>query len=308
MNFQQLRIIRETVRQNFNLTDVGQALATSQSGVSKHIKDLEEELGVELFVRRGKRLLDLTDPGRQIVPFVERMLVDMGNIRRVADELGRSDQGELVVATTHTQARYVLPGVVAEFRRAFSAVHLVMHQSSPVEVAKMLLDGRADIGIATESLSAEPDLVVFTYHHWNHAVIVPRGHALATGSDVTLDDLAHEPIITYHKGFTGRPAIDRAFELAGLKPDIVMEAIDADVIKAYVELGMGIGIVSALAVDPQRDSGLAIRDASDLFPVNTSYLAVRRGRFLRGYALRFLQTCQPELTETGIRKAIALSA
>ncbi len=240
------------MRRNFNLTEVAQALSTSQSGVSKHIRDLEEELGVELFVRRGKRLLSLTDPGRQILPFVERMLVDAGSIRRIGAELGAAQQGELVIATTHTQARYRLPGVIAEFRRAFPQVHLVLQQASPADVAQMLLDGRADIGIATEALSDEADLAAFAYHSWRHAVIVPKGHPLDGETPLTLESLAGHPLITYQTGFTGRPAIDRAFAAAGLSPDVVLDAIDADVIKAYVELGLGVGIVAEIAFDPAR--------------------------------------------------------
>ena len=301
MNFQQLRIIRETVRRNFNLTEVAQALATSQSGVSKHIRDLEEELGVELFVRRGKRLLSLTDPGQQIVPFVERMLVDAGSIRRIGVELGAAQQGELVIATTHTQARYMLPGVIAEFRRAFPQVHLVLHQASPAEVAQMLLDGRADIGIATEALSGEPDLAAFAYHSWRHAVIVPKGHALERNESLTLERLAGYPLITYQKGFTGRPAIDRAFAAEGLAPDIVLEAIDADVIKAYVELGLGVGIVAELAFEPERDLALTMRP-EHFFEESTTFIAVRRGRFLRGFAYRFIEACRPSLSEALIRR------
>lgn len=301
MNFQQLRIIRETVRHNFNLTAVAQALATSQSGVSRHIRDLEEELGVELFVRRGKRLLALTDPGRQILPFVERMLVDAGSIGRIGAELGATRAGELVIATTHTQARYMLPGVIAEFRRAFPEVRLVLHQTSPADVARMLLDGRADLGIATEALSNEPDLAAFAYHSWRHGVIVLKGHALATASPLTLEALAAHPLITYQQGFTGRPAIDRAFSGSDIAPDIVLEAIDADVIKAYVELGLGVGIVAEMAFDPARDSALVMRPER-FFEETTTYLAVRRGRFLRGFAYRFIEACRPELTEAFVRR------
>lgn len=301
MNFQQLRIIRETVRHNFNLTAVAQALATSQSGVSRHIRDLEEELGVELFVRRGKRLLALTDPGRQILPFVERMLVDAGSIGRIGTELGATRAGELVIATTHTQARYMLPGVIAEFRRAFPEVRLVLHQTSPADVAQMLLDGRADLGIATEAVSNEPDLAAFAFHVWRHGVIVPKGHALATAGPLTLENLAAHPLITYQQGFTGRPAIDRAFSGSDIAPDIVLEAIDADVIKAYVELGLGVGIVAEMAFDPARDSALVMRPER-FFEETTTYLAVRRGRFLRGFAYRFIEACRPELTEAFVRR------
>lgn len=303
MNFQQLRIIRETVRRNFNLTEVAAALATSQSGVSKHIKDLEDELGVELFVRKGKRLLGLTDPGREISGLVERILLDAGNIKRITEQLSAADSGELVIATTHTQARYALPPVVARFRKAFPNVHLVLHQTSPAEIAAMLLDGRADIGIATEAVSQHPDLMAFAYYSWRHTVIVPKGHPLEQVERLALSDVARFPVITYHEGFTGRPTIDRAFEEAGQKPDIVMAALDADVIKAYVELGMGVGIVASMAVDPQREPALAVLDSAHLFSDNTSHIALRRGRFLRGFGYRFIEACSPTLTEDAIRKA-----
>ena len=303
MNFQQLRIIRETVRRNFNLTEVAAALATSQSGVSKHIKDLEDELGVELFVRKGKRLLGLTDPGREISGLVERILLDAGNIKRITEQLSAADSGELVIATTHTQARYALPPVVAKFRQAFPNVHLVLHQTSPTEIAAMLLDGRADIGIATEAVSQHPDLMAFAYYSWRHTVIVPKGHPLKQVERLALSDVARFPVITYHEGFTGRPTIDRAFEEAGQKPDIVMAALDADVIKAYVELGMGVGIVASMAVDPQREPALAVLDSAHLFSDNTSHIALRRGRFLRGFGYRFIEACSPTLTEDAIRKA-----
>jgi LysR family cys regulon transcriptional activator len=304
MNFQQLRIIRETVRRGFNLTEVANALATSQSGVSKHIKDIESELGVDLFVRRGRRLLGLTEPGREIIGIVDRMLVDAGNIRRIADHLGRSDEGELVLATTHTHARYALPPVVASFRKAFPKIHLVLHQTSPDEIATMLKEGSADIGIATEAVAASQDLVTFPYYSWHHAVIVPKGHALESLPRLAPDDLAGYPIITYHAGFTGRPAIDRAFARAGCTPDIVMSALDADVIKAYVELGLGIGIVAAVAVDPARDTGLTKLPADHIFDESTSLIALRRGRFLRAYAYRFIELCRPELTEQLLRREL----
>lgn len=265
MNFQQLRIIRETVRRNFNLTDVANALFTSQSGVSKHIKDLEDELGVELFVRRGKRLLGLTDPGKELVDIVERILLDTANIKRLGEQFAGSDRGELNIATTHTQARYAMPQAVAQFRKLFPHVHLVLHQGSPQEIAAMLLDGRADIGIATEALADNPDIAAFPYHSWNHAVVVPQGHELEKVLPLTLEAIAEWPIITYHEGFTGRPAIDAAFAKAGLAPDIVMAALDADVIKSYVELGLGIGIVASIAFDHERDKDCGCWRASICF-------------------------------------------
>ena len=304
MNFQQLRIIRETVRRNFNLTEVANALYTSQSGVSKHIKDLEDELGVELFVRRGKRLLGMTEPGQELVAIVERMLLDAKNIKRLAEQFAKSDQGELVVATTHTQARYALPPVIAQFKKAFPKVRLVLHQSSPKEIASMLLDGQADIGVATEALIDAPDIVAFPYYSWHHAVVVPAGHALEREPKLTLEALAEYPLITYNEGFTGRGKIDTAFASAGLAPDIVMSALDADVIKSYVELGLGVGVIASMAFEPERDTGLRLLDATGLFSLNTSRIAVRQGRYMRGYAYRFIELCSPDLTEAFIRSSV----
>jgi LysR family cys regulon transcriptional activator len=304
LNFQQLRIIRETVRRNFNLTEVASALFTSQSGVSRHIKDLEDELGVELFVRRGKRLLGLTEPGNELIGIVERMLLDAKNIKRLADQFSSSDKGELTVATTHTQARYALPPVVVKFKEAYPKVQLILHQASPKEIVAMLLDGTADIGVATEALEDNPEVVSFPYFSWEHAVIVPSGHELERTKKLTLEDLAEWPIVTYDKGFTGRPRIDQAFAKAGLEPNIVMTALDADVIKTYVELGLGVGILASVAYDPKKDVGLKLLDASGMFARNTSRLAVRHGRFLRGYAYRFLELCSPALTESVVRSSV----
>lgn len=305
MNFQQLRIIREAVRRDFNLTDVANALFTSQSGVSKHIKDLEDELGVEIFVRRGKRLTGLTDPGRALAGIVERMLLDARNIKQLAEQFAHHDQGQLTVATTHTQARYALPSVVAQFKTAFPKVHLALHQAGPKEIVDLLRAGEADIGIATEALEGEPDLVTFPWYSWHHAVIVPAGHPLTAKAAITLADLTEYPLITYHEGFTGRTKIDRSFANADLSPDIVMSALDADVIKTYVELGLGVGIVAAMAVHPQKDSGLTLLDGAALFPANTTRIAVRRNHYLRGYAYRFIELCAERLSEAVIRAALA---
>ena len=304
MNFQQLRIIRETVRRNFNLTEAAAALYTSQSGVSKHIKDLEDELGVELFVRRGKRLLGLTEPGQELVAIVERILHDTRNIKKLGEQFAQVDRGQFVVATTHTQARYALPPIVARFRKEFPNVHLILHQASPSEIARMLIDGDADIGIATESLAENQELASFPYYSWHHDVIVPAGHALEKTDKLTLEALAEWPIVTYNEGFTGRPKIDKAFNDAGLAPDIVLSALDADVIKTYVEVGLGIGIVASMAFDAERDRGLRLLDARHLFDINTSRIAVRRSTYLRGYAYRFISLCAPELTEAVIRSSV----
>jgi len=308
MNFQQLRIIRETVRRNFNLTEVANALFTSQSGVSKHIKDLEDELGVELFVRKGKRLLGLTDPGRELVVMVERMLLDAGNIKRLAEQYSNRDEGRLTVVTTHTQARYALPQVVTEFKKAYPKVLLKLHQGSPEEIVSMLLDGQADIGIATEALADVPELASFPYYSWHHSVIVPAGHPLEIATPLTLEAIAEFPLITYHEGFTGRSIIDRAFAAAGLLPDVAMSAMDADVIKTYVELGLGVGIVASMAFQPGREGELRQLDSSHLFPANTTRIAVRRGHYLRGFAYRFIEMCSPTLGEATVRNSVTPTA
>ena len=292
MNFQQLRIIRETVRQNFNLTEASAALYTSQSGVSKHIKDLEDELGVQLFVRKGKRLLGLTEPGQALLSIVERMLVDADNIKRLADDFNKVDEGTLTIATTHTQARYVLPPIVNLFKKEFPKVHLILQQASPVEIAEMLLQGEADIGIATESLTTEENLASVPYYDWCHSIITPQDHPLASKTEISLTDLAEYPIITYHGGFTGRSKIDKAFTDAGIDVNIVMSALDADVIKTYVELGMGVGVVNNVAYDAERDYRLK-QIQTDIFGINTTWIAVRKGHLLRGYGYEFISLCAP---------------
>jgi LysR family cys regulon transcriptional activator len=306
MNFQQLRIIREAARQNFNLTEVGNALYTSQSGVSKHIKDLEDELGVELFVRKGKRLLGLTDPGRELLGIVERILLDANNIKNLVEQYSKRDEGQLTVVATHTQARYALPQVVHQFKKSFPKVHLKLHQAGPDEIVSMLLSGEADIGVATEALGEVVRLDSFPYYTWRHAVVVPQGHPLTRLATITLKDIAEYPIVTYHEGLTGRARIDRAFAEAGLVPDIVMSALDADVIKTYVELGMGIGIMASMAFNPAKDVDLQLLGCGDLFGENTTYIALRRGHYLRSFAYRFIELCSSRLDEQTVRAGLAV--
>lgn len=305
MNFQQLRIIRETVRRDFNLTEVASALHTSQSGVSKHIKDLEDELGVELYVRKGKRLLGLTEPGAQMVKMVERMLLDANNIKNLADQYRQQDSGQLSIVTTHTQARYVLPKIVTQFKKLFPKVYLKLHQGSPKEIAQMLLEGEADIGLATEALGDISDLKSFSLYRWHHAVVVPQEHPLNLTKTLTLDAIADYPIITYHEGFTGRARIEQAFSEAGITPDIVMSALDADVIKSYVELELGIGIIAPMAYSKERDTNLNMLSAEHLFPINETKLAVRKGHLLRKYAYQFIEMCSPTLTSDFVISEIA---
>ena len=301
MNFQQLRIIREAVQRNFNLTDVAAALFTSQSGVSKHILDLEDELGIELFLRKGKRLTGLTDAGKELQVIVERILIDAKNIKRLAEQFAHRDEGSLTIATTHTQARYALPQVVRRFKQAFPKVHLVLHQASPAEIVALLDSGEADIGIATEALDGGNGFASFAFYDWHHVVVVPEAHPLTKLKKLTLKALAEHPLITYHAGYTGRPRIDATFAEAGVVPDVVMSALDADVIKTYVEVGMGVGIIASMAFDSARDAGLKSLDAAHLFPPNTTRIAVRRGHYLRGYAYRFLEECSPALTQAVVK-------
>jgi len=300
MNFQQLRFVREAVRQNMNLTEVANVLYTSQSGVSKQIKDLEDELGVDIFIRRGKRLTGLTEPGKAVHQLIERMLLDSENLRRVARQFADQDSGHLVVATTHTQARYALPKVVHQFREVFPKVHLALRQGNPQQIAQMIINGEADIGISTEALDRFADIVTFPCYSWHHVVVVPKSHPLVGREDLTLEDVAEYPVITYDQDFTGRSHVDQAFAKVGVVPDVVLTAIDADVIKTYVELGMGVGIVAAMAYDPKRDSELVALDTEHLFDASTTRVGLRKGAFLRQYAYRLIEMFAPQLSEQQI--------
>lgn len=291
MNFQQLRSVREAQRRGFNLTEVAQALHTSQPGVSRQIRELEDELGIELFVRVGKRLTGLTEPGAQVLPVIERLLLEADNLKRAADDFAQAGSGRLRIAATHSQARYALPPAVRDFRAHHPDVSLHLQQGSPQQIAKLLLDGEADVGIATEALAQYPELVALPCYRWTHSVVLPPEHPLlATGETLTLARLAQFPIITYEPGYTGRSHIDEAFAAAQLTPHIVLSAMDADVIKTYVELGLGVGIVAAIAFDDERDRHLRAIDARHLFADNMTRLAVRRSAYLRDYVYAFIQT------------------
>ena len=305
MNFQQLKSVRETVRSGFNLTDVAAALHTSQPGVSRQIRELEEELGVDIFVRAGKRLTGLTAPGTSLLPIVERLLQDSDNLKRAGQDFSARLDGPLSVAATHSQSRYALPHVVRDFREKFPKVTLHLHQGSPKQIAEMLLSGEADIGVATEALVNYPQLVTLPCYRWTHSIVVPPGHPLLTHTEpVTLQQLAQYPLITYTLGFTGRYHIDEAFEREGLHPDVVLTAMDADVIKTYVELGMGVGIIASIALDAERDTTLRMLDARHLFEINLTRLAIRRGTWLRGYAYGFIETFVPTLTRAVVEKVV----
>ncbi|MBK1689957.1 CysB family HTH-type transcriptional regulator [Rubrivivax gelatinosus] len=312
MNFQQLRSVRETVRRGFNLTEVAQVLHTSQPGVSRQIRELESELGVEIFVRAGKRLTGLTAPGATILPIVERLLQEADNLKRAGDDYAAQGKGTLVIAATHSQARYALPTAVRDFRAAHPNVQLRLHQGSPKQVAELLLEGEADLGVATALIAHYPELVALPCYRWTHSVIVPAGHELAQdaerGVPLTLERLAEFPLITYEPGYTGRSQIDEAFTQRGLVLDLVLSAMDADVIKTYAELGMGVGIIAAMAWDEERDPGLRAIDARHLFATNMTHVGLRRGAYLRDYVYDFIRTFAAPLDRALVDRALAAPA
>lgn len=308
MNFQQLRSIRETARCGYNLTEVANVLFTSQPGVSRQIRELEEELGVDIFERNGKRLTGLTDPGRGILQIIDRLLLEAENLQRASQEYAGQEVGTLTIAATHTQARYMLPKAVQAFRSAFPKVRIALQQSSPEHIAEWVLSGKADIGIATEGLSQFEDLVSFPCYRWHHAIVVPDGHPLLAQAPVTLAELAQYPLITYDLGFTGRGHIDEAFRKEDIATDIVLTAMDSDVIQQYVALGLGVGIVASMAVQQNGLHGLQVLDASHLFAQNVTRLAVRRGAYLRRYTVDFMLELAPELTRTDIDRAVRSTA
>lgn len=304
MNFQQLRAVREAIRKGFNLTEAADVLCTSQSGVSRQLRELEEELGVAIFERHGKRLIGLTAPGRDIARIIERILVEKDNLKDAADEYLGFASGRLTVASTHAQSRYRLPKVVAAFRDAYPNVKLALHQTSPAQIVEMVRDGRADLGFATESLAKQSDFALFKAYTWWHRVVAPIGHPLTQVENPTLVDIAQYPIITYEEGMTGRGKINQAFFDQGVAPNIVLTAIDSDVIKTYVEQGLGIGIVAEMAYSAERDKGIACLKQGNLIPPNIASIAVRRGTFLRGYAIAFIQMLRPDLSSEAIREAV----
>ncbi len=308
MNLNQLRFVREAVRQNFNLSAAAAVLFTSQPGVSKGIMELEAELGVEIFVRHGKRIKSLTEPGLVILPIIERLLAEADNLKRAGAEFIARDSGRLTIATTHTQARYTLPTVIAKFTSRYPNVHLTLLQGNPPQLAQMVLHGQADIAIATEAIAQTPGLVSIPCFEWQHAIVVPRKHPLAhfadRPKDLGLDDLARYPLVTYDAAFAGRRKIDEAFARRNLSPDVVLCAIDADVIKTYVEAGLGVGIVAEIAVDARRDKDLVSILAGHLFGSNVTHLAMRRDTFQRGYVFTFIELLTPGFDRAMIERLL----
>jgi len=304
MNLHQFRFVQEAARRNLNLTETAKALHTSQPGVSKAIIELEEELGIEIFARHGKRLKRITEPGQHVLQSIELILREVGNLRKIGEQYSAQDHGTLSIATTHTQARYVLPVPVAKLRDQYPMVNISLHQGAPDQVAKMLLDDTAEIGIATESLSAYEELVTLPCYEWQHVLVLPLDHPLARKEHLSLEHIASEPLITYHPSFTGRGRIDQAFAAKKLHPRIALEAIDSDVIKTYVRLGLGIGIVAEMAVkdDPIKD--LAIRPLGHLLGNNVARVAFKRGAYLRQFVYQFAGLVSDRLTAPLITKAM----
>jgi LysR family transcriptional regulator, cys regulon transcriptional activator len=308
MNLHQFRFVQEAVRRNLNLTEAAKALHTSQPGVSKAIIELEEELGIEIFARHGKRLKRVTEPGAQVLKSIELILREVGNLKRIGDEYSAEDSGTLSIATTHTQARYVLPEPVAKLREAYPKVNVSLHQGAPDQVAQMVIDEIAEIGIATESLANYPELVTLPCYEWQHMLVLPVGHPLCQKERVTLEDIAQEPLITYHPSFTGRTKIDHAFATRKLTPRIALEAIDSDVIKTYVRLGLGVGIAAEMAVrdviDDGGKSGLAVRPAGHLFGQNVARVAFKRSAYLRNFVYKFAELLSDRLNRNLIARAM----
>ena len=296
MNIQQLRIIAEASRQNFNFTAVAKALYISQPAISKSIREFEDELGVELFIRKGKRILGFTEVGNRLLELAEDILGNVRKIKSLKNEFLDKDSGTLTLATTHTQARYMLPDIIKRYTLDSPKVQFVLHQSSPLEIASMLDSGDADIAIATESLKNDDRFITFPFYQWHHGVIVPKAHALLNCRNITLDSISKYPLITYHKGFTGREKIDEQFLTKKLSQNIVLEALDADVIKAYVSQKLGIGIIASMAYDENQDSGLTLIKGDKIFEKNTTYLALRKGQFLKGFVAKFVCLCIKNLT------------
>jgi LysR family cys regulon transcriptional activator len=305
MNLHQFRFVQEAVRRGLNLTETAKALHTSQPGVSKAILELEEELGIDIFARHGKRLRRVTEPGEQVLKSIEVILREVGNLKRIGEEFSKQDAGHLSIATTHTQARYVLPEPITLLRRRFPKVAVALHQGSPDQVARMLIEEKADVGLATERLAEYEELITLPFYTWQHAMVVPSSHPLAAVERPTIEQLAATPLVTYHPSFTGRTRIDAAFARAHLRPDIVLEAIDSDVIKTYVRSGLGVGIVAEMATREEPVGGeLVSRPLGHLFGENVSRVAFKRGAYLRSFVFTFVELLSERLTRALITKAL----
>ena len=306
MNLHQFRFVQEAVRRDLNLTETAKALFTSQPGISKAILELEAELGIDIFARHGKRLRRVTEPGREVLKSIEVIMREVGNLKRIGEEFSMQDAGTLSIATTHSQARYFLPDPVAQLRKRFPKVNISLHQGSPEQVARMVIEEVADLGLATESLSDRDELVSLPCHEWRHVVVMPAGHPLAQLERISLEDLAMWPLVSYHPSFSGRTRVDQAFAARQLKPNLVLEAIDADVIKTYVRIGLGVGIVAELAVRDDPPGGdLVSRPVGHLFGSNVTRIAFKRGAYLRNFVYAFAEMMSDRLSRKLIASAMA---
>ena len=305
MNLHQFRFVQEAVRRDLNLTETAKALFTSQPGVSKAILELEGELGVDIFARHGKRLRRVTEPGREVLKSIEVIMREVGNLKRIGEEFSKQDAGTLSIATTHSQARYFLPGPIAQMRKRFPKVTISLHQGTPEQVAKMVYEEVGDFGLATESLNNYADLVSLPCYEWQHVIVLPAGHPLAQLDRISLEDLAPLPLISYHPSFSGRKRIDAAFAIRKLVPNIVLEAIDADVIKTYVKLGLGVGIVAEIAMREEGQGGeLVSRPAGHLFGQNVARIAFKRGAYLRNFVYAFVEMLSDRLSRSLVERAM----
>ncbi len=304
MKLQQLRYLTEVVRRGLNVSEAAEALHTSQPGVSKQIRALEDELGVEVFVRHGKRLVAVTEPGKAVVSIAERILSEAQNLRRAGEEFANDQVGTLTIAATHTQARYSLPTAVAAFKKRYPGVKLVIHQGNPTQICEQVVSGEADLCVATEAIAVYPEIVSMPVFQWNRCVVVPPKHPLLKVTPLSLEKLAEFPIVTYDFAFANRSLVEKAFENRGLQPNVVLTALDSDVIKTYVELGLGVGILARIAFDPNRDRGLRAIDASHLFESSTTRLGIKRNAYLRRYAYDFIELFAPHLPRTVVERTV----
>jgi LysR family cys regulon transcriptional activator len=304
VKLQQLRCLREVVKAGLSISDAAKALHTSQPGVSKQIQMLEEQLGLRVFERHGKRIVGITAPGKAVLAIADRLLAETENLKRVGEEFRNEASGSFTIATTHTQARYVLPPIIKRFMALYPAVQLNLHQGNPTQVAQQAASGEADLAIATEAVEHFQELVLLPCYQWNRSVVVPPDHPLLKEKPPTLETIARYPLVTYDFAFTGRTQMNKAFERRGLTPNVVLTAIDADVIKAYVELGLGVGIIASMAFDAKRDSNLRAIDVSHLFESSTTRIALRRGAYLRRYVYDFVELFAPHLTRETVDAAM----
>ncbi len=307
MKLHQLKYVHEVARQGLSVSAAAAALHTSQPGVSKQIQLLEDELGLQIFQRNGKRLTGITEPGQKIIKLIASIMLELDNIKRVGDEFSRVEAGTLSIATTHTQARYKLPSAIQQFMQTYPDVKLNIHQGNPTQVTHWVATGEADIGIATEAIWQEERLLCLPCYEWNRSVVVPEGHALTQLDVLTLEAIARYPIITYDFAFTGSTTVSKVFHEAGVEPNVVLTAIDADVIKTYVNLGLGVGLIANMAFDEQRDQGLVRIDCSHLFPQSTTHLGVRKDMFMRGYIYDFISMIAPKFDRASIDEAFRIT-